>query len=672
MLSSLPACYRPQSAGSVFSHWSNSIVNIKQKLTWAFAAIACIPVSLVAIMVILNLRTQAQADFHDNSSREIRQIDNAMTQFFDALTQNVEFLAKSPELQNIQGLKNYSTQDAAQTPLPASNQTLLGVLTRFAETHPSTAYLQIGQPDGGYGSWPNDSQLHSYDPRQRPWYQTAMAAVGKTVRTAAYYWAPDDVVLMGTVRSVEDAQGKTTGVVGLDVSLKQLTEQIKQIKLGESGYLMLVESNGNVLIDPHNSANNFKKISELGPDYSALANTQEGAIEVQLEGVPYMANIWPSAKLGWRYIGLIERSEVMAKANRLTWQIALIATLLSLLFAILGASFAGLIAKPIRSVTDGLEGIAQGEGDLTRNLEVRGNDETALLARWFNQFLGSIRTLVQRIGNAASDLHNAADTANRLSHDMNNVAVRQREASELVSTAFNQMVATANEVARACSQAASSADSGHQQVHAGQQQIDEATGSVAKLSDNLQQSTLAVQELEQDSKNINAIIDTIRSIAAQTNLLALNAAIEAARAGEQGRGFAVVADEVRALAKRTADSTGEIDSLLGGLAKRTQDVTEQMQHSLNMSQHSVERIQMARDSFGQILGAMDEIRDQNNQIATAAEEQHQVAEDINRHITQIHTDAQLVETLALSSRNDSQQLQGLSGELNTLVGRFKH
>jgi|TARA_B100001059_G_scaffold229851_3_gene263124 methyl-accepting chemotaxis protein len=182
---------------------------------------------------------------------------------------------------------------------------------------------------------------------------------------------------------------------------------------------------------------------------------------------------------------------------------------------------------------------------------------------------------------------------------------------------------------------------------------------------------LALEALEQDSQNVNSILGTIRAIAEQTNLLALNAAIEAARAGDQGRGFAVVADEVRALAKRTADSTGEIDSLLGGLARRTQEVTAQMQHSLEMSQASVERIGRASQSFEQIRGAVDNIRDQNTQIAAAAEEQHQVAEDINRHIAQIQDDALLVENLAQSAHRDSQELAQLSEQLHGLVGRFR-
>ncbi|WP_430624711.1 methyl-accepting chemotaxis protein [Pseudomonas syringae] len=283
-----------------------------------------------------------------------------------------------------------------------------------------------------------------------------------------------------------------------------------------------------------------------------------------------------------------------------------------------------------------------------------------------------IAQLVQRIGNASSDLQTAAADTSEVANNMNQAAGRQREAVELVSTAFNEMVATANEVARSCSAAATSADEGFRDVHDGQQHIGEATGSVLKLSEDLQKSTQTMQLLEQDSKNINTILDTIRSIAEQTNLLALNAAIEAARAGDQGRGFAVVADEVRALARRTADSTGEIDSLLGNLARRTQEVTQQMQGSLKVSQASVERIQQARDSFDKIRGSVDLIRDQNTQIATAAEEQHQVAEEINRHIAQIHADAQLVEGFAQSSQTGSGRLIEISGQLKGLVGRFKY
>ncbi|KAA6195181.1 methyl-accepting chemotaxis protein, partial [Pseudomonas lactis] len=497
-------------------------MNIKQKLTWAFAAIACVPVILVAIIVVLNLREGALANFLHSSGREIRQIDNGMQQFFDGISQNVDFVAKDPRVIAAKNLKSYAGADAAQIPLTPTNTELLAIFDQFAKSHPSTAYLSLGLSDGGYASWPDDAKLTQYDPRTRPWYQAAIAAPGKTVRTGAYYWAPDDVVLIGTVRTVADATGNILGVVGLDVSLKQLTELVRTIKLGDSGYLMLVEADGNVLVDPSDATHNFKPLAGLGANYAELAKHGDGVTEVSIDGVAYMANVVSSKDLGWRFIGLIKRDEVMAGATRLTWLIAAIAAVLAVVFAIVGASFARVIVRPIRGVADGLQEIAEGEGDLTRQLKVQGKDETASLAGWFNQFLSMIAQLVQRIGNASSDLQTAAADTSAVANNMNQAAGRQREAVELVSTAFNEMVATANEVARSCSAAATSADEGYRDVHTGQQHIGEATGSVLKLSEDLQKSTQTMQLLEQDSQNINTILDTIRSIAEQTNLLALN------------------------------------------------------------------------------------------------------------------------------------------------------
>ncbi|WP_296269371.1 methyl-accepting chemotaxis protein [Pseudomonas sp. UBA6562] len=646
-------------------------MNIKQKLTLAFAVIAGLPVVLVAVLVIVNLRDDARDAFVDGSTREIRQVSNAMQLFFKGIDQNVEFLAQQPLLAaSGSNLNKYLTADASNV-LGEQDQRVLALLQQLGASHPQYAYMAYAVSDGGYVGYPAGQKLSNYDPRPRPWYQLAMANPGKTLRTDAYYWAADDAVLISTVRTVANPLGSSGGVVNIDVSLNGLTDLVKNIKIGESGYLMLVERNGNVLVDPHDAAHNFKQLDSLGGDYATLAKAGKGRHEVELNGERYMANVYTDDTLGWTFIGLIQESEVMQGSTRLSWLIGIITLVLAGLFALAGTAFANVIVRPINGVSRGLEDIAQGEGDLTRSLSVQGRDETARLASWFNQFLGVIRSLIQHIGGSANKILEASATATRVSNDMADAAGRQREAVDMVSTAFHEMVATANEVARSCSQAAQSADSGQQQAREGQAQIDAAVSSVDRLSQEIEQSAQSIQQLERDSNAIQSILGTIRSIAEQTNLLALNAAIEAARAGEQGRGFAVVADEVRALAKRTADSTAEIDGLLGNLASRTAQVAGQMHASLEVSVQSVTRIGMARDSFGQIRESVDVIRDMNTQIATAAEEQHQVAEDINRHIAQIHGDAQRVAELAHSAREDSANLAGFSNELDTLVKRFR-
>lgn len=518
--------------------------------------------------------------------------------------------------------------------------------------------------------WPESEIGANYDPRIENWFKNGISGNGKPVRTSAYFFAEDNSTIVSTVRTFIDAEGNT-GVVGLDVSLDTLTEVIKKVKFGSSGYLLLVEGDGRILADPLHPGNNFKQLAELGDGYSYLAGQVAGFYDVRLGDKDYSASIYKFDTLGWTYIGLIETSEITAGARRQVWGIAGLGTVLVVLFVLCGIALSKRLIKPIDPTSARLHDIASGEGDLTRRLDVQGNDETAKMARDFNFFIDSIHSLIKQIRSSSDQVEKDARTIDAEADQLDETAQRQLSAVDLVSTAFHEMVATANEVAANCSRAAQAAQQGEDQAHKGQQVIGLMVAQVKNQGERIRQSSESIGYLEQSTQSITAILDTISGIAEQTNLLALNAAIEAARAGEQGRGFAVVADEVRALAKSTATSTEQISGLLTNLVSSTQSVAVGMSESLAKSRESVALTSQVEEAFAGVHHAVTTIKDMSAQITTAAEEQHAVAEDISRHISDIYNEAGRISEVSGVSKTTTRSLTQISGELSRLVGRFR-
>ena len=359
------------------------------------------------------------------------------------------------------------------------------------------------------------------------------------------------------------------------------------------------------------------------------------------------------------------------RVSTILTSILVIAVIMLVVFGILGLTLSNAFLRPLQLIKANLDDIAAGEGDLTRRLPVTSQDELGELAGSFNRFVEKIHGLVRQIAEMTTQLTGLVGEVATQAQRSEQAMERQRHETDQVATAINEMSAAAHEVARSAQGAAEAAQQTDNEGQAAKKVVDGSIERIHALVEDIRESGVSLDNLQQDVQSIVSVLDVIRSIAEQTNLLALNAAIEAARAGEAGRGFAVVADEVRALASRTQQSTQEIQGMIDRLQGGTRDAVTAMRRSSDAGEITSEQANQAGASLDAIAQLIGTINAMNAQIASAAEEQTAVAEEINRSVHQI---AVAVESVADETRHGaetSRSLAGLGERLGALVRQFR-
>ncbi|MNN10190.1 Methyl-accepting chemotaxis protein PctB [compost metagenome] len=310
-------------------------------------------------------------------------------------------------------------------------------------------------------------------------------------------------------------------------------------------------------------------------------------------------------------------------------------------------------------------------GDMTVSTQVQSRDELGDLGRAFNNSVEKVRELIRLVGQTVTEVERQAVRVESVSAESNHAVTSQRDQIDQVATAMNEMSATAQEVARSAAAAVGSAQGVNEETVNGRALVEQQVGSIQRLAGEIDESVAVINRLAADSASISRVLDVIKGIAEQTNLLALNAAIEAARAGEQGRGFAVVADEVRTLAKRTQQSTEEIEQMIASLQQGVGAAVKAMGSSHQTADGTVSQSARVQQALENILGAVGMIVDQNQQIAAAAEQQTAVAHDIDQNIVQINQAGERTAEGANATERASRELGEQVVELKRLIGAFR-
>ena len=508
------------------------------------------------------------------------------------------------------------------------------------------------------------------DPRKWGWYVNAKAEPSKVFMDNPTVAAATgaNVVSLGKALSLD---GKSV-VLGADVDISDILNSMNKVILPGEGYMLIANSEGNIFTYQDTKLLN-KSVSVLGLNMQELRDAENSRhdVKVDIQGAPYLVYARNIEGTKLMTVSVVSYDSLVAPLYHAMWGQTLVTAIVVILCVILFSLLCNVLFKPLNNVSNALAQIADGSGDLTQRIEIENKDEVGELADNFNRFVASLQDLIGHIRNQSQELNQQSDISTSRANQSVDELNHQQQEITMVATAVTEMASATQEIASHAEQTAQSAQDSSVSTQSGHDLVVNTKDSINNLANEVSEASSVISELNQHAQEISTVLSTIQEIAEQTNLLALNAAIEAARAGEQGRGFAVVADEVRVLSQRTHTSTEEIRATIDVLQKTTSNAVTLMERSSTLALSSVEDADKATHALDEINSAVAKISDMATQIATAAEQQTHVTSEITQNVTSIKDVTDQLVVGATDSLQQSNQLKSQAEGLNAKVATFK-
>ncbi|EGR1167808.1 methyl-accepting chemotaxis protein [Vibrio parahaemolyticus] len=586
-------------------------MKFRHKVVTASSILLLITVSLLSTQQVMTIRSQTQE--HINSS--VKEILTSVSNTVQSEMNAKKDLARSiTEIIELSPNDRTYVKDILEKPTPKSSFLAIGF------GYESNGF--VIENDDGWDAGPD------YDPRQRPWFIAAKNK-GDLVVTDPYVDASSKNVIISVGTPVKQ-NGQFLAGMFYDLELTTLSDLVNQVNLFDAGYLFLVTDDGTTIAHPK-SKYNGEKLNSYLPQVDLNKATQH----IEVDNNPYMVSLTHIPSENWYVGAIIDETAAYSVVGELR-NSAIIYSIIAVLASVIALTLLiRTLMRPLDTLNTAIKDVASGKGDLTQRLETDTDQEFSELAKNFNTFMENLQQQIIESKSISDQILTGTQITAEGARDSAGAIQTQLQELEQLATAMHEMSVTATEVANNAQGAASAAKEADQATIEGSSVVSESTQTINMLSDSIDLAVEEVQVLESATANIETILKVINDIADQTNLLALNAAIEAARAGESGRGFAVVADEVRTLAQRTQESTTEIRSMIEQLQSGASSVASAMHQSKGSAVEAVEKADLANDALQRIRDAIQRISDMNLQIASAAEEQSLVAEEINNNTVNI-------------------------------------